>query len=105
MFIQPPPQALKGLLQVAFLKRPLSLRAKQPKLVSSERRTAEERGVYMNPASPIRRASPLARVSFHPILNGSLSGGLALPRGPDILTSVTSSFCYGLITIHWRQNV
>ena len=30
-------------LQVALLKRPLSLRLKQPKPVSSERRAAEER--------------------------------------------------------------
>ena len=33
---------------------------------------------------------------FIPILHGSLTGGLALARRSDILTSVTSSFCYGL---------
>ena len=38
----------------------------------------------------------LLRLAFIPILHGSLSGGLALVRGPDILTSVTTSFCCGL---------
>ena len=32
---------------------------------------------------------------FIPILHGNLSGGLALARGPDILTSIKTCFCYG----------
>ena len=33
---------------------------------------------------------------FIPIFHGILTGGLGLARKLDILTSVTSSFCYGL---------
>ena len=47
----------------------------------------------MKPTSPTRRASPLARLVFIPILHGSLSGGLALARYLDVSYSF---LCYGL---------
>ena len=49
----------------------------------------------MEPTSSNRRASPLVWAGFHPRFTWELSGGLALARGPDMLTSVKIPLRYG----------
>ena len=45
----------------------------------------------MKPYAPPGGLALLLGLVFIPILHGSLSGGLALARVPDILTSVTTN--------------
>ena len=49
------------------------------------------------PTSLLGGLALLLGLVFIPILHWSLFGRLALARGPDILTSITTPFCYGLI--------
>ena len=47
----------------------------------------------MKPFSLTRRAIPVDRAGLHPHFILEFIWWLALARGPDILTSVTTSFC------------